>query len=97
MSDAWSRKLAAPSREQLERVKQESTLRSGRVSMFVRGRERFSPEQIAQLKNAGATIRTNAGLVVTLDVDVQSVERLLSHDFVIASEFSSPLYPDKPR
>jgi hypothetical protein len=34
-------------------------------------------------------------VVVTLDVGLDSVERIPDHDFVVASEISSPLYPEK--
>ena len=46
------------------------------------------------LKNDGATIRTRAGQVVTIDVPLEAVERVLDHEFVVASELSSPLYPE---
>ena len=63
--------------------------------MFLRGAAPFSPEQIDELKNDGATIRTRAGQVVTIDVPLEAVERVLDHEFVVASELSSPLYPER--
>jgi hypothetical protein len=66
-----------------------------RVSMFVRGAAVFSPDEVRALENDGATIRTNAGVVMTIDVPLDSVERVLDHEFVIASELSSPLYPER--
>jgi len=62
--------------------------------MFLRGVGAFSPEQIDELKNDGATIRTRAGAVMTIDVPLDNVERVLDHEFVVASELSSPLYPE---
>ena len=62
--------------------------------MFLRGASAFSPEQIETLKSDGATIRTRAGAVLTIDVPLDAVERVLDHEFVVASELSSPLYPE---
>lgn len=63
--------------------------------MFLRAAAPFSPEQLEMLKQDGATIRTRAGQVVTIDVPLQAVERVLEHEFVVASELSAPLYPER--
>ena len=86
-------KLGAPGRQRLEQLRGEP-LKPSHVSMFLRGAAAFSPEQIDQLRNAGATIRTRAGAVITIDAPLDDVERILDHEFVIASELSAPLYPD---
>ena len=62
------------------------------VSMFLRGATPFSPEQLGMLEDDGATIRTRAGPVVTVDVPLDAVERVLDHEFVVASELSAPLF-----
>jgi hypothetical protein len=86
-------KLSAPSRQRLEDLRGER-IRPERVAMFLRGAAAFTPEQIEQLKNDGADIRTRAGIVLTADVPLDAVERVIGHDFVVASELSSPLYPE---
>jgi hypothetical protein len=86
-------KLGAPSRQRLEQLRGER-LKPSHVSMFLRGATAFSPEQIAELKSDGATIRTRAGAVMTIDVPLDNVERVLDHEFVLTSELSSPLYPE---
>ena len=63
--------------------------------MFLRATTPFSPEQLRLLEADGATIRTRAGKVVTADVPLDAVERVLNHDFVVASELSAPLYPER--
>jgi hypothetical protein len=86
-------KLGAPGRQRLEQLRGAS-IKPQRISMFLRGAAVFSSEQIDVLKGDGATIRTRAGAVLTIDVPLDAVERVLDHEFVIASEISSPLYPD---
>ena len=86
-------KLGAPGRQRLEHLRGE-LVKPLRVSMFLRGASAFSAEQIEMLKRDGATIRTRAGAVLTIDVPLDAVERVLDHEFVVASELSSPLYPD---
>jgi len=89
-------KLGAPSRHRLEQLLNER-VKPQRVSMFLRGAAAFSPQQIDELKSDGVTIRTRAGVVMTVDVPLDAVERVLDHDFVIASELSAPLYPESKR
>jgi hypothetical protein len=86
-------KLGGPGRQRLEQLRGDR-LKPSHVSMFLRGAAAFSPEQIDELKNDGATIRTRAGAVMTIDVPLDNVERVLDHEFVVASELSAPLYPD---
>lgn len=86
-------KLAAPGRLRLEQLRAEP-VKPDRVALFLRGAGIFSPEQIGALEHDGATIRTRAGVVLTVDVPLDAVERVLAHDFVVASELSSPLYPE---
>ena len=86
-------KLGAPSRQKLQQLRAAGS--PGRVSMFLRGDRPFSPEQVDVLKNDGATIRTRAGLVMTVDLPLDAVERVLDHDFIVASELSSPLYDER--
>jgi hypothetical protein len=85
-------KLGAPGRRQLEQLREAGATPAQRVSMFLRGAAVFTPEQLELLKQDGASIRTRAGQVVTIDVPLDAVERVLDHDFVIASELSAPLY-----
>jgi hypothetical protein len=66
-----------------------------RVSMLLRGASVFSPDQIGELEGDGAKIRTRAGVVLTIDVPLEAVERVLDHEFVVASELSAPLYPER--
>ena len=87
-------KLGAPGRRQLEQLRESGSTAAQRVSLFLRGAAVFTPEQLELLKQDGASIRTRAGLVVTIDVPLDAVERILDHDFVIASELSAPLYPE---
>lgn len=54
----------------------------------------FSEDQLAILLRDGATVRTRSGVVIVLDVPLEAVERILAHQFVVASERSSPLYPE---
>lgn len=63
--------------------------------MFLRSTAPLSQAQLGLLEQDGATIRTRAGAIVTLDVDLDAVERVLGHDFIVASEISSPLYPEE--
>jgi hypothetical protein len=86
-------KLGAPSRQRLQQLRAAGS--SERVSMFLRGARPFSPEQVDVLKSDGASIRTRAGLVLTVDVPIDAVERILAHDFIVASELSSPLYDER--
>ena len=89
-------KLGAPSRQRLEALRGER-VKPERVSMFLRGASAFSAQQIDELENDGVTIRTRAGVVMTVDVPIDAVERVLEHDFVVASELSAPLYPEPNR
>lgn len=86
-------KLGAPGRQRLEQLRGER-LKPSHVSMFLRGAAAFSTEQIDELQNDGATIRTRAGAIITADVPLDNVERVLDHEFVVASELSAPLYPE---
>jgi hypothetical protein len=87
-------KLGAPSRLQLGRLR-ETAPPHHTVSMLLRGARPFSPEQLDALRRDGATIRTHAGPVLTIDVPLAAAERVLEHDFVVASELSTPLYPER--
>jgi hypothetical protein len=87
-------KLGAPGRHRLQQLEGASDTASAPVSLLLRGREPFSPEQIDQLVRAGARVRTQAGDVLTADVPAHAVDRVLGHDFVMVAEISSPLYQD---
>ena len=65
-----------------------------RVSMLLRGVAPFSPEQVDELQSDGVTVRTRAGVVMTVDVPLDAVERVLAHDFIRSSELSGALYPE---
>ena len=86
-------KLGAPSRQRLQQLRAAGS--PERVSMFLRGARPFSAEQVEVLKNDGATIRTRAGLVITVDLPLDAVERVLDPDFIVSSELSSPLYDER--
>jgi hypothetical protein len=86
-------KLGAPSRMRLQQLRDSAPPHQA-VSMLLRGAKPFTLEQLDALKSDGATIRTHAGLVVTIDVPLAAAERVLDHAFVVASELSMPLYPE---
>ena len=66
-----------------------------RLSLFLRAAASFSPEQLDQLKSEGATIRTCADAVATIDVPLAAVDRVLQHEFIVSAQISSPLYPEQ--
>jgi hypothetical protein len=86
-----TRKLSAPSREIVERL--EGT--KATVSIILRGRATFTASELKTLAEDGARIRTRAGDIVTADVSIDALDRILAHDFVVSCEISQPLYRDK--
>lgn len=85
-------KLGAPGRHHLRQLEEGSDSSTPRLSLFLRGREAFSPVQLAELERDGAQIRTTAGNILTADVPVEAVDRVLSHDFIVSGDVSAPLY-----
>jgi hypothetical protein len=90
-----TRKLGAAGRDLLAQIREARTPGSTHVSMLLRGRESFSPSELKKLTDEGARIRTHAGDIVSADVPVDAVERVLEHDFIVSCELSRPLYYDK--
>jgi hypothetical protein len=66
------------------------------IGVLLRGRQSFSPSQLAALEAAGARIRTTAGDVCTADVPVRALERVAELDFVLQIQPSQPLHPERP-
>ena len=85
-------KLGAPGRHQLRQLEDAQAPGSQRVSLFLRGGAEFSSDELEQLVRDGAQIRTTAGNILTVDVPIDVVDRVLSHDFVVAGDLSAPLY-----
>lgn len=88
-------KLAAPGRHQLRVLEEQPDSGSQRVSLFLRGRSAFSSAELAELRQDGAHIRTAAGNILTIDVPISAVDRVLSHDFVLSGDVSRALYPER--
>lgn len=89
-----TRKLGAAGRDILGRLHEQQTPASTQVSMLLRGRAEFSPSELKELADDGAQIRTRAGDIVSADVPVGAVDRVLAHDFIVSGELSQPLYYD---
>ncbi len=87
-----TRKLRASGRDVLERLrgKDPSTV----VSMLLRARAALSPSELKALADDGVRVRTQAGDVISADVAVGAVDRVLAHDFIVSCELSQPLYPE---
>jgi len=94
VADAQKSKLGAASRHRLAQLRASGDTAPPRLAIFLRGAGQFTPEQLDQLEKDGATIRTRAGSVVTVDLPLADVERVLEHDFIVAADLSSPLYPE---
>jgi hypothetical protein len=88
-------KLAAPGRHQLQLLEEDPGSGSRYVSLFLRGHSPFSSEELAELVQDGVKIRTAAGNILTIDVPISSIDRVLSHDFVVSGDLSGPLYPER--
>ncbi|HEY7498877.1 MAG TPA: hypothetical protein VH740_10205 [Vicinamibacterales bacterium] len=90
-----TRKIGAAGRELLERLREAQSPPTTSVSMLLRGRDAFSPAELKTLADDGARVRTHAGDIISADVPVDAIERVLAHDFVVSCELSRPLYFDK--
>jgi hypothetical protein len=63
--------------------------------MLLRVRTPLSQDQLDELVRAGATLRTNTGSVLTVDLPVMSIDDLLTHEWIEYAEVSRPLLPEK--
>jgi hypothetical protein len=88
-------KLDAPSRRRLMQLRDAGESAPPRVTLFLRAAAPFSPEQLDQLKQEGATIRTCAGAVSTIDVPPVALDGVLQLEFIVSAQISSPLYPER--
>lgn len=87
-------KLSSSSRYRLEKHRAANTTDSQRIQLLLRGAGALLPEQINELIAHGARIRARAGTVVTIDVALDAVERVLDLEFVLTAELASPLHPE---
>ena len=90
-----SHKLNARGRYLLQAAETQAA-RAAEVSLFVRGREPFTEQQVHELEEHGARVRTVAGDVLTASAPLDSLDVLTDSDFVVAVEVSEPLYPEEP-
>ena len=97
MSNASRSKLDAPSRRRLTQLREAEGAASQPIAVFIRGATPLSPDQLDQLKADGATLRTCTGVVATIDVALDALERVLRHEFIVSAQVSSPLYTEKSR
>ena len=88
-------KLDAPSRRRLAQLLQDGQSTSRQISLLVRGTGPFLEKQLDQLKGDGATIRTVAGAVCTIDVPLAAVDRVLQHQFIMTAQISSRFYEEQ--
>jgi hypothetical protein len=89
-----TRKLGADGRDLLARLREERASASAHVSVLLRGKSTFSASELKTLTDDGAQIRTQAGDILSADVPVEAVDRVLAHDFIVSCELSRPLYYD---
>jgi hypothetical protein len=87
-----SGKLDATLREALNRAPARSAEQP--VTVLVRGRDPFTPEQVADLASCGARVRTVLGDVLTADVPVEALPALCDRAFVVAVAAAGPLFPE---
>jgi len=61
------------------------------VNLFVIMNHELSIEEIEELRSIGCTIRSQAGNVITVNIQVGKIEQLIKFDFVKFVELSRPL------
>jgi len=61
------------------------------VNLFVILNHELSIEEVEELRNMGCTIRSQAGNVITVNIQVGKIEQLIKFDFVKFVELARPL------
>jgi hypothetical protein len=85
-------KLDAPSRQRLRALMAAGSPPG--VALFLSATAPLSDRDVEALARAGATVRTIAGTVLTADVPLEALDRVLEHPFIVRAQISPALYRD---